>query len=56
MNNMTRDVMSLEAQLLEGIRVLPFDNQAEVLDFVEFIHKRSQPLAQARPIGLCEDE
>ncbi len=48
--------MDIEAQLLETIRALPPERQAEVIDFVEFIKQRSAPQADVRPVGLCQGE
>jgi hypothetical protein len=49
--------MNIESQLLEGIRALAPEKQAEVLDFMEFIRQRTTAEEkQLRPIGLCKGE
>ena len=49
-------VMSIESQVLETLRTLPPERQAEVLDFVEFIKHRTETPSGPRPAGLCEGE
>jgi hypothetical protein len=34
--------LSIEQSVLEALRVLPLDRQAQVLDFVEFIKQKGQ--------------
>lgn len=48
--------MSIETQLLESMRALSPEHQAEVLDFAEFIKRRSARLDGPRPVGLCQGE
>lgn len=51
-----RSDVSIETQLLESIRALPPERQAEVLDFAEFIRHRSARQISPRPAGLCQGE
>ena len=48
--------MNIETQLLESMRSLSPERQAEVLDFAEFIRQRSARLDGPRPVGLCRGE
>ena len=48
--------MSIESQVLDTLRTLPPERQAEILDFVEFIKHRTETPSGPRPAGLCEGE
>jgi hypothetical protein len=48
--------MSIESKVLDTLRSLPPERQAEVLDFVEFIKHRTNANSGPRPAGLCEGE
>ena len=49
--------MNIESQLLDSIRTLAPDKQAEVLDFIEFIRQRTPASdKEPRPIGLCKGD
>ncbi len=49
--------MNIESQLLDGIRALAPDKQAEVLDFIDFIRQRTATAERKpRPLGLCKGE
>nr|VFJ65579.1 MAG: Protein of unknown function (DUF2281) [Candidatus Kentron sp. DK] len=48
--------MSIETQVLEGIRSLPPEKQSEVIGFIESIRQRNVASAPLRPIGLCQGE
>ena len=39
--------MTIEEQILETLHALPPEQQAEVLDFAEFLRLRSKPAQQA---------
>ncbi|MBA2494458.1 MAG: DUF2281 domain-containing protein [Acidobacteria bacterium] len=48
--------MSIEQVVVENFRALAFDQQREVLDFVEFLHEknnRKKPLKSS--LGICSD-
>ncbi|MCI2429033.1 DUF2281 domain-containing protein [Candidatus Acetothermia bacterium] len=48
--------MSIEESVLERIRALPPEKQKEVLDFVEFLHKKSHTSQPRRSLkGLWAD-
>lgn len=49
--------MNIESQLLDGIRALVPEKQAEVVDFIEFIRQRTVTAErEPRPLGLCKGE
>lgn len=48
--------MNTEERVIEALRQLPADRQAEVLDFVEFLIGRASSLQTSRPYGLCAGE
>lgn len=48
--------MSIETQLLDALRTLPPERQAEALDFVEFLKQRSASAPGPRPACLCQGE
>lgn len=48
--------MSIESQLLDTLRALTPERQAEVLDFAEFVRLRSSQRSTLRPVGLCQGE
>jgi len=48
--------MTIEQAVIEKLRVLPVEKQQEVLDFVEFLQRKSAPPRRRHsPIGLCAD-
>ena len=48
--------ITVEEMVLQRLRTLPADRQAEVLDFVEFLsQKGAQGLRRRNPIGLFAD-
>jgi hypothetical protein len=46
--------MTIEEAVLEKLRELPADKQAEVLDFVEFLLSRSEPEPNAASVAEAE--
>jgi len=48
--------MIIEEHILTILREFTPERQAEVLDFVEFIKKRTPDVRLPRPYGLCEGE
>ena len=45
--------MTIEDAVLQNLQTLPFEKKQEVLDFVEFLHRKSVPKQFRRnPIGL----
>jgi hypothetical protein len=48
--------MTNEERVIECLRQLPADRQAEVLDFVEFLIGRLSSPQALRPYGLCAGE
>jgi hypothetical protein len=46
--------MTIEEAVLEKLRELPADKQAEVLDFVEFLLARSEPEPNGAPVAEAE--
>ena len=48
--------MTIEQAVVEKLRVLPVEKQREVLDFVEFLHRKSMPKPPRRGLkGLWAD-
>lgn len=48
--------MSLEEQVVEGLKTLPVEKQQEVLDFVQFLASKTQAKRPLRnPLGMCAD-
>jgi hypothetical protein len=48
--------MTIEQAVVEKLRVLPVEKQQEVLDFVEFLHRKSVPKPPRRSLkGLWAD-
>ena len=45
--------MNMEEKVIHTLRMLPPERQAEVLDFAEFLKRRSQTTRELRPFGLC---
>lgn len=48
--------MMTEERIITILRELPPERQAEVLDFAEFLKKRTPGARLPRPYGLCEGE
>jgi hypothetical protein len=52
------ETVNIEQAVVEKLRVLPVEKQREVLDFAEFLQRKSVPQPPRRrhnPIGLCAD-
>ncbi|MEK9163813.1 MAG: DUF2281 domain-containing protein [Chloroflexota bacterium] len=48
--------MVIEQVVIEKLRALPAERQQEVLDFVEFLHRKSAPIRRHRRLkGLWAD-
>ena len=48
--------MTIEQAVVEKLRALPVEKQREVLDFVEFLHRKSVPKPPRRSLkGLWAD-
>ena len=47
--------MTIEQAVVEKLCALPVAKQREVLDFVEFLQRKSAPPRRHNPIGLCAD-
>jgi Protein of unknown function (DUF2281) len=51
-----QSVANLEQSILENLRQLPPEKQQEVLDFAEFLRKKTVPRQPRRSLkGLCAD-
>lgn len=48
--------MGTEEKVIDALRRLPPERQAEVLDFAEFLSARATPAGEPRPYGLCAGE
>jgi hypothetical protein len=48
--------MMTEERIITILRELPPERQAEVLDFAEFLKKRTPGVRLPRPYGLCAGE
>lgn len=48
--------MNTEEQVIEALRQLPANRQAEALDFVEFLIGRASSPQALSPYGLCAGE
>lgn len=48
--------MSVEQSIIEKLRALPPDKQQEILDFAEFLERKTQTKIPRRSsLGLCAD-
>jgi Protein of unknown function (DUF2281) len=51
-----QSAINLEQAVLENLRQLPLDKQQEVLDFAEFLRRKTPPNRPRKSLrGLCAD-